>query len=181
MNMTGSDNSRDPEAVNTGAACHGAGVSAEAGPSFSHDRAQLARWAKEDRFRMRYGVLAVLAGWFVTFLVFCLGLVVVSAVADGVGVSAVYLLPVFLMYGLPVAAIIGLPLAMVLAGPLRRVRDQRVHVVVFAVGVGTAMSMAALFAYQCDMPWAVAGLSAWAAVSAAIGRASVIKMVARSN
>ncbi|AIY03383.1 hypothetical protein ART_3784 [Arthrobacter sp. PAMC 25486] len=91
------------------------------------------------------------------------------------------LLPLSLVFGFPFAAFIGLPLAILIAWPLRRVRDQRLHVLALALAVGAAMGVVALFSYRFEMLWAVAALAAWAAVSAAIGRAVVINMVARRN
>ncbi|WP_038467074.1 hypothetical protein [Arthrobacter sp. PAMC 25486] len=174
--MTGNENPRNPEAsgpdAGTGAECLKVNV---------YQEEQEASWAKEDSFSMRYGAPALLTGWFVTFFVFCLGLTVASVVLwapHGMGWG---LLPLSLVFGFPFAAFIGLPLAILIAWPLRRVRDQRLHVLALALAVGAAMGVVALFSYRFEMLWAVAALAAWAAVSAAIGRAVVINMVARRN
>lgn len=154
----------------------------DAQPSSPSDRRQLAKWAREDRFRMRYGVLALLTGWFVTFFVFCLGLTLAAVVSEGNGSSS-YLLPMMLIYGFPVALVIGLPLAILIATPLRRVANQWAHVAVFTVGVGaaTALASALLYGGTEGALLGVAILSLWAGASAAMGRASVMKLVTWRN
>lgn len=133
-----------------------------------------------ERFSMRYGAPAVLIGWLVTFLVFCLGLTVANVVSSGDLVSGWYLLPYALMFGFPVAVVVGLPLALLLAWPLRRVRDQRLHIVVFALAMG-AVTAAIVFFGQGEMVPGNFVIAAGVGASAAIGRATVIKMVARRN
>lgn len=142
---------------------------------------QAARWAKEDSFSMRYGAPALLTGWFVTFLVFCLGLATAAVVSAGDITAGWYFLPLALIYGFPVAAIIGLPLAIVIAKLLRRVRDQRLHVLVFTVAIGAVMAVIAAAVFHGDAGLGVLWLGLWTATCAAIGRASVMKMVARRN
>lgn len=170
--MTGIENESGPGVHRPGA------ERPEAGP-FTPE--QLARWAKQDAFSMKYGPLALLTGWLVTLVVFCLGLSAYSGYLftdDGIGWG---MLPLALLFGLPVAIIFGLPLALLIAWTMRRVHNQRLHVLAFALAVGAAMGVAALFAYSQEMLWAVASLAGWAAASAAIGRAVVIPMVARRN
>ncbi|ALO67971.1 hypothetical protein AS189_17615 [Arthrobacter alpinus] len=172
--MTGVGNESGPGVHRLGA------ERTEAGP---YTPGQLARWSKQDAFRMEYGVLALLTGWFVTFVVFCLGLTVASVGAggsDGFGWGFLFLA---LMFGFPVAAIIGLPLAIAIASPLRRVHNQWLHVPVFALAVGAAMGVVVAFPYDLQEKdvWLLLAPVLWAAASAAIGRASVIKMVARRN
>lgn len=103
---------------------------------------------KDERFNMNYGTRALLTGWIVTFLVFCLGLTVVNVLTSGDQSSGWSLLPAALMFGFPVAVIVGLPLALplalLLAWPLWRVRDQRLHVLVFALALGAAIGRAAV-------------------------------------
>lgn len=140
---------------------------------------QLARWAREDAFSMKYGTVAFLTGWLVTFVVFCLGLSAYSGYPFSCGGFGWGLLPFALLYGLPVAIVFGLPLALLVAWTLRRVRNQWLHVLAFALAVGAAMGVAAWFSYSFEMLWAVASLAGWAGASAAIGRAVVIPMVAR--
>ena len=143
---------------------------------------------------MNYGLPAFLIGWFLTFFLFCLGLTVVSMVAEAAaetgsdygGGLGLYILPISLIYGFPVAAIIGLPLAILVASPLRRVPEQLIHVVVFAGAVGAVgAGVTALLAagapggggdWLGPVIW-----GAWAGCCAAAGRASVIKMVAARN
>ena len=84
--------------------------------------AQTARWAKEDRFSMRYGVAA-----------------------------------------------------------LRRVRTQRIHVLVFALALGAVLAAIVLIPSGSEMGWALAGLIGWTAVCGAVGRASLMKVVSRRN
>ncbi|MHA7271027.1 hypothetical protein [Arthrobacter sp. HLT1-20] len=132
-------------------------------------------------FRMRYGAPAVLIGWFVTFFVFCLGLTVVTGVSSGDLVSGGYLLPFALIYGFPVAAIVGLPLAILLAWPLRRVRAQWLHVVAFALVMGAVTSAAAFVLAEAEFEPGSLAIAAGVAVSAAIGRATVVTLVARRN
>lgn len=132
-------------------------------------------------FRMEYGVPAVLIGWFVTFFVFCLGLTVANFVTEGANGLGLGFLAAAMMVGLPVAVLIGLPLALLISWPLRRVRNQELHVLVFALGVGAAMVGGVYFSYGGEVNWGAAALVAGAALSAAIGRASVITMVAKRN
>ncbi|MEO6529590.1 MAG: hypothetical protein ABIN10_13060 [Specibacter sp.] len=134
-----------------------------------------------ERFSMRYGVPAVLIGWFVTFLVFCLGLTVVNVASSGDFVSGWYLLPYALMFGFPVAAIVGLPLALLLAWGLRRVRDQRLHVLVFALAMGAVTTAIMFVLAEAQMVPGNFVIAAGVAAGAAIGRAVVIKMAARRN
>lgn len=134
-----------------------------------------------SRFRMEYGVPAVLVGWLVTFLAFCLGLTVANLVAEGADGLGLGFMVLSLMFGLPVAVLIGLPLALLISWPLRRVPNQWLHVVAFALGVGAAMVVGVYFSYGSEMNRGVAALVAGAALSAAIGRASVITMVAKRN
>lgn len=157
------------------------GSAAQPDPGTQQAAQQAARWAKEDSFSMRYGAPALLTGWIVTFLLFCLGLTAAVAVSAGDIMSGWYFLPFALMYGFPVAAIIGLPLAIVIASPLRRVRDQRLHVLGFALAIGGVMAMIAAALIHGDSAMGVLWLSLWTATCAAIGRASVMKMVARQN
>ncbi len=149
--------------------------------SHAYPQDRLCRWAKEDSFSMRYGALAVLTGWMATFVVFCLGLSAYSGiVSSGTGFGW-GLLPLVVFFGLPPAIVFGLPLAMLVAWPLRRVRNQGLHVLAFALAVGAAMGVAALFSYSLEMLGAVALLACWAGASAAIGRAAVIPLVAHRN
>lgn len=150
-----------------------------AGPEFPP--AQAARWAKEDGFSMRYGATALLLGWLITFVLFCLGLAAVFAVSPRESGLGWYFLPVALIYGFPVAAILGLPLAIKIAWPLQRVRNQQVHILVFALTLGAVMAAVILIPSGGEMGWAVAGLIGWTAVCGAVGRASVMKMVSRRN
>ena len=136
--------------------------------------------ANAERFSMHYGTLDLVTGWFVTFLLFCLGLTVVNLLrSDGLAWGW-YLLPAALMFGFPVAAIVGLPLAVLIAWLLRRIPDQRLHVLLFAVGVGAATAVTVLLGPSEITPEKLATI-AGAAASAAIGRAVVIGMVARRN
>lgn len=134
-----------------------------------------------DSYKMDYGVPAVLIGWFVTFFVFCLGLTIANFVFSGSNGMGLGFLALSLMFGLPVAVLIGLPLALLISWPLRRVRNQLLHVLVFALGVGTAMVGGVYFSYGEELNWSAAALVAGAALSAAIGRASVIPLVAKRN
>ncbi|PYG99129.1 hypothetical protein CVV67_17205 [Arthrobacter stackebrandtii] len=145
--------------------------------------AQAARWAKEDRFSMRYGATALLTGWFVTFLVFCLGLTAAHVVAEGGTGFGWNFLTLALIFGFPVAVVVGLPLAILIAWPLRRVDNQWLHVAGFALGVGAAMALATalISGFDKGAGWWVLLLALWTAVSAAMGRASVMGMVARRN
>lgn len=135
---------------------------------------------KDERFNMNYGTLALLTGWIVTFVVFCLGLTVVNVLSSGGQFSGWSLLPAALMLGFPVAAMVGLPLAVLLAWLLRRIRQQRLHVLLFALGVGAVTAALLLYGPSEITPEKLA-VVAGVAASAAIGRASVIAMVARSN
>ena len=91
------------------------------------------------------------------------------------------LLPYALMFGFPVAAIVGLPLALLLAWGLRRVRDQRLHVLVFALAMGAVTTAIMFVLAEAQMVPGNFVIAAGVAVGAAIGRAAVIKMVARRN
>ncbi|MGN5734930.1 hypothetical protein [Arthrobacter psychrochitiniphilus] len=106
--------------------------------------AQKERWAKNNRFSMSYGVPAFLAGWFVTYVVCCVGLTITNGISDmtspGAGGFGLGFLILALIFGLPIAVIVGLPLAALVAWPLRRVRDQRLHVLAFAVALGAVMA-----------------------------------------
>ena len=142
---------------------------------------QAARWAKEDSFRMRYGAAALLTGWFITFFVFCLGLTVVTVLIwrdDSVGWN---FLPIFLIYGFPVAAIVGLPLAVLVAWPLRRLPDQRIHVLIFGLVLGLVTAILFVLLNQGQVELGSGAVAVWVAVCGALGRASVIKMVTRRN
>ncbi|MET4004920.1 MULTISPECIES: hypothetical protein [Arthrobacter] len=147
-------------------------------------QAQSAQWAKKDRFRMRYGASALIIGWLGTFLLFCLGLTVANLIAEGPhGLGAGFFF-LAVMFGFPVALLAGLPLAVLLAWPLRRVRDQRLHVVAFALAMGVVATGAVLFFYAPDsaeMGGLMVALILWTAACGAIGRASVIKLVTRRN
>ncbi|MHA7306085.1 hypothetical protein ACX80E_12695 [Arthrobacter sp. TMN-49] len=132
-----------------------------------------------ERFSMRYGAPAVLIGWAVTFLVFCLGLTVFGFLGEG-GFAGLSLLLVVLFYGFPVAASVGLPLAILIAWPLRRVRDQRLHVLAFALATGTVTAVL-MFWGQGELIPGNFVIVAGVAVSAAIGRASVMKLVTWRN
>lgn len=170
--MTGIENQ-------SGTGVHGPGAEhTEAGP---YTPEQLARWAKQDTFRMEYGIPAVLAGWFVTFLLFCVGVTVAAEVSSGGDSTEWVVLPYSLMFGFPIALILGLPLAVLIAWPLRRVRNQRLHVLAFALSVGAIFGVFGMLTYDAELLWTAAMLAGWAGASAAIGRASVIKMVARRN
>ena len=132
---------------------------------------------------MRYGIPAVLLGWLLTFVLFCLFLVVGSGLLGGPETAAMswVIFPLALFYGLPVAVVVGLPFAMLVAWPLRKVRKQWLHVAAHALATG---------AVACLAVTALGNWSDWrqsfpigliAAASAAIGRAAVIKLVARRN
>lgn len=133
-----------------------------------------------ERFSMRYGAPAVLIGWFVTFLVFCLGLTLFVALQDG-GFVWWSFLPVALIYGFPVAVVAGLPLALLLAWLLRRIRSQLLHVVVFALATGAVTAAIAFALAEAEVEPESLVIAAGVGASAAIGRATVIKMVARRN
>ncbi|MDJ0312587.1 hypothetical protein [Arthrobacter sp. H35-D1] len=124
---------------------------------------------------------ALLLGWLITFVLFCLGLAVAFAIPPMESGLGWYFLPVALIYGFPVAAIAGLPLAILIAWPLRRVRNQCVHVLVFALALGAVMAAIVLIPSGSEMGWALAGLIVWTAVCGAVGRASVMKVVSRRN
>lgn len=134
-----------------------------------------------DGFRMDYGVPAVLIGWFVTFFVFCVGLTAASFVAEGANGMGLGLLALSLMFGLPIAVLIGLPLALLISWPLRRVRNQWLHVLALALGVGAAMVGGVYLSYGGEVNVNATALVVGAALSAAIGRASVIALVAKRN
>lgn len=163
----------------SGPGIHGPGAEhTEAGP---YTPEQLARWAKQDAFRMEYGIPAVLTGWLVTFILFCVGVTVAAGVISAGDASEWVVLPYTLMFGFPIALIVGLPLALLIAWPLRRVRNQGLHVLAFALGVGAVFGVLGMLSYDAELLWTAALLAGWAAASAAIGRASVIQMVARRN
>lgn len=143
--------------------------------------AHAARWAREDRFSMRYGAPAILLGWFITFFAFCLGLTVSAMVSEGPGGMGAGFMVLALIYGSPVALIAGLPLSLLVAWPLRRVRDQRLHVVAFAVALGFAMAGYLLVIGEGRIEPLGFAAVLLAAACGAIGRASVIKLVARRN
>lgn len=136
---------------------------------------------KVARFRMEYGITALLTGWLVTFLVFCLGVSIYSGLLFSDGSFSLGLLPYALIYGLPAAIIVGLPLGWAIARMLQSVRSQWLHTLSFGVIVGAIFSLVAGLVYSPDMTQAVSLIGGWAAVSAAIGRASIIRMVARLN
>ncbi|PYI69040.1 hypothetical protein CVV68_04415 [Arthrobacter livingstonensis] len=131
---------------------------------------------------MRYGVPALLLGWLLTFVLFCLGLTVgtISFTGGGSGLGW-YFLPISLVYGFPVAAVIGLPFAILVAWPLRRLRKQWMHVAAHALATGIAfwVVVTALGGWTDAISSACIGL--FAAACAAIGRAVVIPLVARRN
>ncbi|WP_139244303.1 hypothetical protein [Arthrobacter alpinus] len=135
----------------------------------------------EPRFNMHYGTPAVLIGWLVTFVVFCVGYTASVVFSGYDSAMGWYLLPISLMYGFPVAVAVGLPLGLFIAWPLRRVRNQWIHVLAFAVGIGlaTALSMLLIGGVEAVRQSTVTILAV--ALSAAIGRASVMRLVARKN
>lgn len=143
---------------------------------------------REPEFRMRYGAPAVLAGWFIAFIVFCFGLTIVPRIVTGEdGGSFLLYLFFYLFFGFPVAAIIALPLAILAAWPLRRLRNQWLHVLILAMAMGVA---AAAILFALSYPALVEGdsspvpillMAAGVALCTAIGRASVMKLVSRRN
>ncbi|WP_425864641.1 hypothetical protein [Arthrobacter sp. TWP1-1] len=135
----------------------------------------------EVKFRMQYGAPAVLIGWLLTFVLFCVGLSVVASLGGGDTGIGWYLIPISLLYGLPVAVVVGLPLCLLIAWPLRQVRNQWIHVLCFAVGIGGVAAVLALIfgGVQAVLPFTPIILGV--AACTAIGRASVIRMVARKN
>jgi hypothetical protein len=135
----------------------------------------------EAKFRMQYGAPAVLIGWLLTFLLFCVGLSANVVANEEFGSMGWGYLQLALAFGLPIAVIIGLPLGLLIAWPLRRVRNQWIHVAIFAVGVGTAMAALFILPEIGHVRPASVFAAFWAAASAAIGRASVIRLVARRN
>lgn len=135
----------------------------------------------EARFSMQYGTPAVLIGWLLTFVLFCVGLTV-SVVFSGDDVSqGWYLLPMSLLFGFPVALVIGLPLSLLIAWPLRRLRNQWVHVLAFAVGIGLATALLTLLIGGVEAVRQSTVIILAVATCAAIGRASVISLVATRN
>ncbi|MGA7204852.1 MAG: hypothetical protein WBX27_09510 [Specibacter sp.] len=137
----------------------------------------------DTTFKMRYGVLAVLVGWLVTHVLYCGALTISIAVsADPTSTESAWnWFPVFLIFGLPVAAVLGLPFALLLAWPLRSVRNQWLHVAAFATAAG-AIAMIVVMA-QVGWPASISAVGSGlvASMGAAVGRASVIKLVARRN
>ena len=143
--------------------------------------------AKADRFSMSYGVPALLLGWLSTFVLFCLGLALTAAVSSMDTGLGWYFLPVALIYGFPVAVVLGLPLAILTAWLLRRVRNQRVHVLAFAAVLGSVMAALLMISSRGEILASgvslliLLGLVALAAGCGALGRAGVMKMVAHRN
>ncbi len=143
--------------------------------------------AKADRFSMSYGVPALLLGWLCTFALFCLGLALTAAVSPLDTGLGWYFLPVALIYGFPVAVVLGLPLAILIAWPLRRVRNQRLHVLAFAAVLGSVMAALLIISSRGEMLTSGTslliglGLVALVAGCGALGRASVMNLVERRN
>ena len=132
---------------------------------------------------MRYGAPAFLLGWLITFVLICLGLAGVTEVTATTpgSISGWTSFPIYLVFGFPVAAILGLPFAIVIAWPLRRVQSQWLHVGVHGLATGAAVwtVMTALGGWTAPVPGLLFG--SLFTFSAAAGRASVIKLVARRN
>ena len=137
-------------------------------------------------FRMHYGVLAILVGWFVTFLTFC----VVFAFWMGISAwmantrmepDALSFLVIVVIYGFLPALFIGLPLGALTGWPLRRIRNQWWHVLIHAAVTGAVPLAFALMIGGSDGLYGMLLFPAVAAFSAAVGRASVIRMVAVRN
>lgn len=139
--------------------------------------------SRQVRFSMRYGAPALLVGWLITFVLFCLGMTAASLLATG-GDTGLgwYFLPISLIYGFPFASILGLPLAILAAWPLRRLRRQWLHVCAFAMAAGLVFWLVVVAAAG---GWAGsvygAGIGLLTAACAAAGRAAVIPLVARRN
>jgi len=136
--------------------------------------------AKDAAVRMKCGAGALLAGWFITFLLFCAGLLLPMLLLDqnGTGALGWSIIPIVLMYGFPPAALLGLPLGMLIAWPLRRVRNQWLHVAAFALGTGVVFWFVVwALSDKDDSSWSIL-IGLLAATCAAIGRTSVIKLVA---
>ena len=124
------------------------------------------------------GAPALLIGWFLAFFVFCLGLTVADVAAGkGWGLFGWGFLALSLIHGFPAAATVGLPLGVLGASRLRRIRDQRLHVLIFALAVGLVMAVVLGFLYR---PGSDVGilfrLVLWTAASAAVGRASMVEL-----
>lgn len=140
----------------------------------------------ETTFRMRYGVLAILVGWFVTFLTFCAVCAVFVTVnswttdtAMGLGGFSFFVIAV--IYGFVPALLIGLPVGALTGWPLRCLRNQWWHVGVHAVVTGILTMAIGLLFGGLQGAYGMAGFAAVAAFSAATGRASVIKLVTWRN
>ncbi len=83
----------------------------------------------------------------------------------------------FLMGGFIPAMVLGIPLGLLTAWPLKMVRRQWIHVVVHAVVTGLVAGW--LLGWGFSSGALLVGLAA--AVSAAVGRLSVVKLVAARN
>lgn len=136
-------------------------------------------------FRMRYGVPAFLLGWLVTFLTFCVVVSIVldiSSLAGGMGGSiGIVVFGYAVLFGVVPAVVVGMPLAALTAWPLQRIRNQWWHVAVHALVTGTVATVIALVGFRIGDLAALSLVFALFAFSAAAGRASVIKLVARRN
>lgn len=135
---------------------------------------------------MHYGALAVLLGWFVTFLTFCAtfaSFVAISAwranTETGLGGFSFFVIVV--IYGFLPALFVGLPLGALTGWPLRRIRNQWWHVPIHAAVTGTVTMAIGLMLGGVQGAQGMLLFAAVAAFSAAVGRASVIRMVARRN
>ena len=140
----------------------------------------------ETVFRMHYGFLAILLGWFVTFLTFCATLASFMAISAMVansetGLGGFSLLVIVVIYGFLPGLLIGLPLGALTGWPLQRIRNQWWHVSIHAVVTGTVTMAIGLLLGGPDGFQGMLLFGAIAAFSAAVGRASVIRMVARRN
>ncbi|WP_026553719.1 hypothetical protein [Arthrobacter sp. 35W] len=126
-----------------------------------------------------YGSHAFLLGWLITFVLFC------ALFPAWVGLSGAYSANEFALYwleyfpgllltGFMPAMVIGIPLGLLTAWPLRRIPNQWVHVAVHTVVTGAVAAAVVLLVHA---PEAALPMGLIFAISAGIGRLSVVKIV----
>jgi hypothetical protein len=130
--------------------------------------------------RVTFGPLAFFTGFFVTIAAFSLTLMLISIAGGTFSWRQVWstfgMAFVVLLYAAGIGLIIGAPIAFLLGLALRPVRRQWVHVLVFFVVI-TLVAWLIFSVMYGGAAWETLLLAALIGLCAAIGRASVWKLV----